>query len=93
MSREDRFKFLQQHGDDVLTASALLTVPSWISNLSEAEAALVRSKMEKIALTPEVLEAKVATAKAQVAAEAGWRAAIVLIEERAGLRPVKVRAA
>ena len=58
MSREDRFKFLQQHGDDELVASALLTAPSFISNLSESEAALIRSKLEKLALSPEVIEAE-----------------------------------
>jgi hypothetical protein len=87
MSREDRFKFLQQHGDDVLVASALLTAPAWISNLSEGEAALLRSKMEKLALAPEVLEAKTQTAKALVAAEKGWRAARALVADHGKIVP------
>ena len=89
MSREDRFKFLQQHGDDVLVASALLTAPSWISNLSESELALIRSKLEKAALTPEVLEAKTQTAKALVACEKGWSNAIRIVADRGKIAPAK----
>ena len=44
MSKEDQFTFLQKQGDDLLVASALLTAPPFISGLSEAEAALIRSK-------------------------------------------------
>ena len=87
MSKEDRFKFLQQHGDDLLVASALLTAPPFISGLSEAETALIRSKMERIALAPEVLEAKDAVTKAMASAERGWRAAMALIAGRGKIVP------
>ena len=93
MSKEDRFTFLQKQGDDLLVASALLTAPPFISGLSEAEAALIRSKMERIALAPEVLEAKDAVTKAMASAERGWSAATRLVAERGGLVQPKVRAA
>ena len=85
MSKEERLTFFQKHGDDPLVASALLTAPSCLSNLSEAECAMLRSRVERACPVAEILEARVAVEKAMVAAERGWGRAIALVSERGGI--------
>jgi hypothetical protein len=77
--------FLQKHAADPVVASAILTAPSFLSGLNEAELALVKHKVEQH-VAPEIAEAKAATLKAMKEAEQGWRKAIDKIAERAGLR-------
>jgi hypothetical protein len=85
MKPEQRMKWLSQHAIDTVICSALLTAPAYLSDLSEAEHALVKQRAEKLALTPEVIEAKALTEKALEQVERGWRVAISKIEGRAGL--------
>ena len=95
MSKEDRLVFLQKHGSDPLVASALLCAPSFLSDLTDAEAAMVRTKVEKSVIPAEVAEARVATEKALRSAERGWARAIEVIAQRGGLKvpPSKAEAA
>jgi hypothetical protein len=87
LSKEDRLMFLTKHGDDPLVASALLLAPPFLSNITDAEAAMIRAKMERIALSPEIIEARDATSKALAAAEKGWGRAISLIAQRGKIVP------
>lgn len=81
----ERMRWLERNVGDPVAASALLTAPAFVSDLSDTELALVRSKVEALALTPEVIETKAATTKAWGQVEAGWRVARHKINERAGL--------
>jgi len=89
MTREERLTFFQKHSGDPLVASALLTAPSFISGVTESEAAMLRSKMEKVGLSPEVLEARDATQKALADTERSWRQAMNMISERGGLKKLE----
>jgi hypothetical protein len=82
---KDRMAFLQRHGGDPTVASAILLAPPFLSGLSDAELALVRSKIERVALPPEVIEAKAAVAKALAEVERGWLLANDKIASRGGL--------
>jgi hypothetical protein len=93
MPREARLTFFQEHSDDLQVASALLTAPSFLSNLTEAEIAMVRSRLERSVLSAEVIEAKDATTKAMASAEKGWARAVDVIAQRGGLQPSKAKAA
>ena len=91
MSPKARSEFLLKHGGDLLVASALLSVPGWLSNVSDAEIGLVRSRLEKSVLSDEVREAKNDTGKAMLAAARGWRAALNLVSDRAKIAaPTKI---
>jgi hypothetical protein len=83
--QRERMLWLERNVGDPVAASALLTAPAFLSGLSDVELALVRSKVEALALTPEIIEAKAATMKAWEQVEAGRRAAHHKINERAGL--------
>ena len=52
--KEGRIAFLQKHGTDPTVASALLAAPAFLSGLSEAELALLRTEVEKKYLSPEI---------------------------------------
>jgi hypothetical protein len=69
---KDRMVFLERHGADSTLANAVLSAPAFLSGLTEVELAFVRSKLEQRALPPEVVEAKVAVAKALGEVEVGW---------------------
>jgi hypothetical protein len=82
---KDRMAFLEKHSGDPTGASAILLAPPLLSGLSEHELALVRSKIERVALPPEIIEAKDAVAKAIAEVERGWRLANDKIASRGGL--------
>ena len=75
--------WLERNAGDPIAARALLTAPRFLSGLIEYEEALVRGKMEKLALTPEVIDTKAQTIEAWQQVEAGRRAARHQIRERA----------
>ena len=85
MSREDRLTFFQKHSGDLQVAAALLTAPAFLSNVTEAECALLRSRVEQSVLSSEILEARTAVTKALADAERGWSRAIALVSERGGI--------
>ena len=89
--KHGRMGFLQKHATDPIVASALLTVPSFLSGLSDAELALVKHKVEQH-VSLEIAEARDATLKAMKEAEAGWQRAIDKIGERAGRTKIPDRA-
>jgi len=66
--------------------SAVLGAPAYVSNLTDAEAALLRSNLEKAA-PPEVIEERDFVVKALAEIERGWRAARARIAQRAGSMP------
>jgi hypothetical protein len=82
---KDRMAFLEKHGGDPIVANAVLLAPPFLAGLSEHELALVRSKVERVALPPEIIEAKVAVAKALAEVERGWRLANDKIALRGGV--------
>jgi len=77
--------FLERHGADPTLANAVLSAPAFLTGLTKVELAFVRSKLEQRALPPEVLEAKVAVAKALGEVETGWERARAKIASRGGL--------
>jgi hypothetical protein len=81
---KSKLSFIGQHGSDVTVLSALLTAPSFLSGLGEAELAAVRTKVESH-LDPTIVEAREKTTKAMSEVEAGWKRAIDKIAEHAGL--------
>jgi hypothetical protein len=79
-----RLSFLERFAADPQIASALLTAPAGLTTLSEAERAMLKTKVESH--TPrEIIEARSATAKALQEVEAGWQRAQDVIPQRAGL--------
>ena len=54
---------------------------------------MIRSKLARRVLLPEVVEERDRIEKAMAVAERGWLRVATLIEERASLRPVKARVA
>ena len=89
--KENRLAFLEKHASDPVVASALLTAPPFLSNLSEAEITLVKHKIEKAAISPEVAEARSATEKALRDAEHGWSHAMNMIARRGGVEEKEKR--
>ena len=81
----ERMVFLEQHGADPTLASAVLSAPAFLSDLTEGELTFVRSKVEQRALSPEVIESKVAVAKALREVEIGWERAKARITSGGGL--------
>jgi len=82
---KERMVFLEQHGADPTLASAVLSAPAFLSDLTERELTFVRFKLEQRALPPGVVEAKVAVAKALREVEAGWERAKARIASGGGL--------
>ena len=72
--KNDKMGFLEKNASDPIVAAAILTAPSFLSDLSDAELALVKHKVEQH-VSPEIAEARTATLKAMKEAEAGWRRA------------------
>jgi hypothetical protein len=64
--------------------SALLSAPSFLSGLSDAEVLAAKAKAESF-MPKEVAEAKAATVRAMAETEKGWSKAISLIGEKADL--------
>ena len=80
-----RMSFLERFGGDALIASALLSGPAGLTDLSDAERALLQGNVEA-QVDPEIIAARDATAKAmQQVEEAGTRAEN-LIARRGGLQ-------
>jgi hypothetical protein len=80
----ERMSFLERFAGDAQIASALLTGPAGLTNLSDAERAMLKVKLESH--TPsEIIAARDATAKALQEVEAGWKRAQDVIGQRAGL--------
>jgi hypothetical protein len=77
--------FLERFAFDPQIASALLTGPAALTNLSNTEGAMLKANVEKH-IPPEILAARDATAKAMQEVEAGWQRAQDLIGQRAGLQ-------
>lgn len=80
-----RMNFLQRYGSDAEIASALLTAPAGLTDLSDAERALLRSKVEG-QVNPEIVAERDAMTKAVQQAEEAWTRAEKLIANRAGLQ-------
>jgi hypothetical protein len=78
-----RMSFLEQFGGNAQIASALLSGPAGLTNLSGAERAVLRSKVEGH-VDPEIIAARAATAKALREAEEAWTRAGNLIGKRGG---------
>jgi hypothetical protein len=83
-----RMGFLEKSASESMIASAILTAPSFLSGLSDAELALVKHKVEQH-VSPEIAEARESTLKAMKEAEVGWTRALGLIAERGGLEVEK----
>lgn len=79
-----RMSFLEKHASDPMIASALLKAPAGLVELSDAERAMVRIKVETH-VPPDVIEMREKTAKALREAERGWERAQAVIAQRAGL--------
>ena len=82
--KDGRMGFLEKNAADPMVAAAILTAPTFLSGLNDAELALVKHKVEQH-VSPEIAEARDATLKAMKEAEQGWQKAIEKIAERAGL--------
>ena len=82
--KSGKLDFLAKHGTDPVVASAILTAPNFLSDLTDEETAFVKKKVEEH-VAPEISEAREATLKAMTEAEQGWQKAIDRIAGRAGL--------
>jgi len=80
----ERMNWIEKFGNDPLVPSALLHGPAGLTNLCEAEAALLRSKVEALA-DPKITEAKGMVTRAMADLERGYRAAPSLVAQCAGL--------
>jgi hypothetical protein len=72
--------FIDAHASEV--AAAVLTASSFLSGLTPAELGIVKQRIEARA-NPELAKSKAETTRALADVEAGWRAAIRQISERA----------
>ena len=82
---DTRWLLVQKLGQGTPKAFLALLI-FWLTLLfAEGELAFVRSKLEQRALTAEVIEAKVAVAKALREVEVGWERAMAKIASRGGL--------
>ena len=95
LDEKARLSFIDKHlnDDDAVVVSAVLTAPEFLSGLTPVEIGVIRSKLARRVLLPEVVEERDRVEKAMAVAERGWLRVATLIEERAGLRPVKARVA
>lgn len=80
-----RMRFLESFGGDAQIASALLGGPVGLTNLSDAERALLQRSVEGQVDTA-IIAARNATAKAMTQAEEAWIRAENLIARRGGLQ-------
>jgi hypothetical protein len=87
LDERSKLGWLTKNAGAPLVFSALLGAPSFLSGLTEADVALVKSKAEA-ALDPKILEARESTGKALADVERGWRAARKLIAEKGNLRQI-----
>ena len=79
----DRMSWLEKNIDDALI-SAVLTAPSYLTGLSDAEYQFVKSQLEK-KVAPEILAARKFVQEAVDDIERGWKAGMHKIGTRAGL--------
>ena len=79
--KEGRIAFLQEHAAEPTIAAALLSAPPFLSNLSEAELALLHNEIEKKFLTPEIVASKAKVEKALLETERGLRAAQAMLRK------------
>jgi hypothetical protein len=82
---EQRLSWLERFGNDPLVPSALLHGPAGLTNLSEAERALLRNKVEAH-VEPEIIAAKAKVTKAMAELERGYRAGRAMVAQGAGLQ-------
>ena len=75
--------WLEKNIDDVLIA-AVLTAPSYVSGLTEAEYQFVKLQLER-RVPPEIIEARDFAQKASAEIERGWRNAREKIAAGGGL--------
>jgi hypothetical protein len=90
---KSRLSFIDKHIDDPAVVSAVLSAPEFLSGLSAVEIGVVKQKLAKRVLSPEIFEAKDLTEKALLAAEKGWARAVDVIAQRGGLQSSKAKAA
>jgi len=83
----NKVSFVEKHATDPRVASAVFGAPPFLSGLTEADVALMRTSIEQH-VAPEVAKARDDTLKALQEAEQGWQKAIEKISERAGLSKV-----
>ena len=81
----ERMAFLEKNGADARVASALLEAPAFLSGIGNAELALIKAKVEKQCLSPEIVEAKAKVEKALAELERAPQAASSMIASRAGM--------
>ena len=81
---QDRMAWIQKFGNDPLIPSALLHGPAGLTNLSEAETALLQTKVEALA-DPKITEAKSKVTRALAELERAFRAAPSMVAQCAGL--------
>lgn len=80
----NKLGFIEKNASDPVVASALLTAPAFLSDLSETERAAVQAKAESH-LDPKIIEARESTKKALDEVEAAWKTARAKIAESGGL--------
>jgi len=81
---QDRMKWIEKFGNDPLIPSALLHGPAGLTNLSEAETALLTNKVEALA-DPAITDAKGKVTRALAELERAFRAAPSMVAQCAGL--------
>lgn len=79
-----RISWIQRYGNDPLIPSALLHGPAGLTNLSEAERALLTNKAEALA-DPKITSAKGKVTRALAELERSYRATPALVAQCAGL--------
>ena len=77
--------WLEKNGSDPLVASALLTSPACVSDMSDTELSFLRQRVEQH-FSPEIAKARDDTLQALRDAEQGLQTAMDKIAEHAGLR-------
>jgi hypothetical protein len=82
---KERMAFLGRNGNDLTLISAALSVPPYLSGLSDAEEALLQKNLEQHA-SPEIIAERDFVQKALAEVERGWRAARARIAKQGGLQ-------
>ena len=94
LDAKERLGFIDKQIDNEIVISAVFSAPEFLSGLTTVEANVVRNKLAARVLTPEAVEARIATERAWAAAEKGWSRSIELIRQRGGLgKTAKAQAA
>jgi hypothetical protein len=83
-NQRERMSFLERFASDPQIASALLTGPAGLTHLSDAERAMLKTRVEGH-VSPKIIQARDATTKAMRELEVGWQRAQDMIGQRAGL--------